>query len=63
MVNINFVPDDYTQSNESRRTNLIYLVLFAVVMIALGGSFVSKITALTSLSAAIRICSLLILYQ
>ncbi|HUT47088.1 MAG TPA: PilN domain-containing protein [Sedimentisphaerales bacterium] len=41
MVNINFVPDDYTQSNESRRTNLIYLVLFAVVMIALGSSFVS----------------------
>jgi hypothetical protein len=41
MVNINFVPDDYTQSNESRRTNLIYLVLLAVVMTALGGSFVS----------------------
>jgi len=41
MVNINFVPDDYVQSNESRRTNLIYLVLFAVVMTALGGSFVS----------------------
>jgi len=41
MVNINFVPDDYTQNNESRRTNLIYLVLFAVVMTALGGSFVS----------------------
>jgi hypothetical protein len=41
MVNINFVPDDYTQSNDSRRTNLIYLVLFAVVMTALGGSFVS----------------------
>jgi hypothetical protein len=41
MVNINFVPDDYAQSNESRRTNLIYLVLFAVVMVALGGSFVS----------------------
>ena len=41
MVNINFVPDDYAQSNESRRTNVIYLVLFAVVMIALGGSFVS----------------------
>ena len=41
MVNINFVPDDYTQGNESRRTNLIYLVLFAVVMTALGGSFVS----------------------
>jgi hypothetical protein len=41
MVNINFVPDDYAQSNESRRTNLIYLVLFAVVMAALGSSFVS----------------------
>jgi Tfp pilus assembly protein PilN len=41
MVNINFVPDDYAQSNESRRTNLIYLVLFAVVMTALGGSFAS----------------------
>ncbi|MBN2592295.1 MAG: PilN domain-containing protein [Sedimentisphaerales bacterium] len=41
MVNINFVPDDYTKSNESRRTNFIYLVLFGVVMIALGGSFVS----------------------
>jgi sensor histidine kinase YesM len=41
MVNINFVPDDYAQGNESRRTNFIYLVLFAVVMIALGGSFVS----------------------
>lgn len=41
MVNINFVPDDYTQSNESRRTNFIYIVLFGVVMIALGGSFVS----------------------
>jgi Tfp pilus assembly protein PilN len=39
MVNINFVPDDYIQSNESRRTNLIYLVLFAVLMTALGGSF------------------------
>ncbi|MHC4557255.1 MAG: PilN domain-containing protein [Planctomycetota bacterium] len=39
MVNINFVPDDYVQSNESRRTNLIYLVLFAVVMTVLGGSF------------------------
>ena len=41
MVNLNFVPDDYAQSNESRRTNLIYLVLFAVVMTALGGSFAS----------------------
>lgn len=41
MGNINFVPDDYVQGNESRRTNLVYLVLFAVVMTALGGSFVA----------------------
>ena len=41
MVNINFVPDDYVQNNESRRTNLIYLVLLLAVMIALGGSFVT----------------------
>jgi Tfp pilus assembly protein PilN len=39
MLNINFVPDDYIQNSESRRTNVIYLVLFAVVMAALGGSF------------------------
>ncbi len=41
MVNINFVPDDYIQNTESRRTNLIYLVLLFAVMIALGGSFVT----------------------
>ncbi len=41
MLNINFVPDDYVQSNESRRTNLMYLVLLVVVMAALGGSFVT----------------------
>ena len=41
MVNINFVPDDYVQNNESRRTNLMYLILFAVVMTALGGSFLT----------------------
>ncbi len=40
MSNINFVPDDYVQSNESRRANLMCLVLFSVVMAALGGSFV-----------------------
>jgi Tfp pilus assembly protein PilN len=33
------VPDDYIQNSESRRTNLMYLILFAVVMAALGGSF------------------------
>jgi len=41
MLNINFVPDDYVQSNESRRTNLMYLVLLAVAMTALAGSFVT----------------------
>ncbi len=41
MLNINFVPDDYVKSSESRRTNLMYLVLFAVVMAGLGGSFVT----------------------
>ena len=38
MSNINFVPDDYIQSNESRRANLMCLVMFLVVMAALGGS-------------------------
>jgi len=41
MLNINFVPDDYIQSSESRRANLMYFVLFVVVMAALGGSFVT----------------------
>jgi len=41
MLNINFVPDDYVQNNESRRTNLMYLALLAVVMVALGGSFIT----------------------
>ncbi|MHC4482159.1 MAG: PilN domain-containing protein [Planctomycetota bacterium] len=41
MLNINFVPDDYVQNSESRRTNLMYLVLLAIVMAALGGSFVT----------------------
>jgi len=41
MLNINFVPEDYVQSNESRRTNLMYLVLLVVVMAALGGSFLT----------------------
>jgi len=41
MLNINFVPDDYIKSSESRRTNLMYLVLFGVVMAALGGSFMT----------------------
>jgi len=39
MSNINFVPDDYVQNNESRRTNLMCVVLFVLVMSALGGIF------------------------
>ncbi len=41
MLNINFVPDDYIQNSESRRINLMYLVLLLVVMAGLGGSFIS----------------------
>jgi len=41
MVNINFVPDDYIHNNESRRTNVLYLILLVVVMLALGVSFVT----------------------
>jgi Tfp pilus assembly protein PilN len=41
MLNINFVPDDYIRNNESYRTNLIYLVLFGIVMAALGGVFLT----------------------
>ena len=41
MLNINFVPEDYIQNSESRRTNLMYLVLFVVVMAGLGGSFMT----------------------
>lgn len=39
MKNLNFVPDDYVQTNESQRTNILYLVLFLVVMLGLGGAF------------------------
>ena len=41
MVNVNFVPDDYAQGNECRRTNFMYIILFAVMMMALGGSYVA----------------------
>jgi Tfp pilus assembly protein PilN len=41
MLNINFVPDDYIRNNESYRTNLIYLALFGIVMVALGGVFLT----------------------
>ncbi|MHC4114916.1 MAG: PilN domain-containing protein [Planctomycetota bacterium] len=36
MVNINFMPDEYVQSNESNRINLLYLILLAVVVMAFG---------------------------
>jgi Tfp pilus assembly protein PilN len=39
MLNINFVPDDYVQKRESVRTNVMYLILFLIVMIGLGGTF------------------------
>jgi Tfp pilus assembly protein PilN len=41
MLNINFVPDEYIQGSECRRTNLMYLVLLMVVMMALGGAFMT----------------------
>ncbi len=41
MSNINFVPDDYIQSSESHRTNLMYIALFLVVMVTLSGSFMT----------------------
>jgi Tfp pilus assembly protein PilN len=41
MLNINFVPDDYIQNSESQKTNFLYLILFAIVMAALGGIFLT----------------------
>ncbi|MHC4638707.1 MAG: PilN domain-containing protein [Planctomycetota bacterium] len=41
MQNIDFVPDDYVQSSESRRTNVMYIVLFTIVMAGLIGSFLT----------------------
>lgn len=41
MSNINFVPDDYVENNESRRTNLLCVGLLVIVMTALGGAFVT----------------------
>ena len=41
MSNINFVPDDYIQNNESCRTNLIYVFLFVLVMSGLTGCFLT----------------------
>lgn len=41
MININFVPEDYVQSSEFRRTNLMYMVLLFLVMAVLFGSFLT----------------------
>jgi len=41
VLNINFIPDDYIQSGQFRRTNLIYIILFTVVMAAIVGVFVT----------------------
>ena len=41
MGNINFVPDDYIQNNESRRANFMCVILFVIVMAGLVGSFVT----------------------
>jgi Tfp pilus assembly protein PilN len=55
MVNINFVPDDYVQNVESRRTNLMYLVLLLVVMAAIGGTFTTFKIRQRALAAKERI--------
>ena len=41
MSNVNLVPDDYIQNNESRRTNLMYVFLFVLVMSGLTGCFLT----------------------
>jgi len=41
MLNINFVPDDYVQNNESRRMNWMCIILFVIVMAGLVGSFMT----------------------
>ena len=39
MSKIDFVPNDYIQQRESNRANFMYLVLFAVLMLAVGVTF------------------------
>src|SRR5262245_30437483 len=39
MANTSFLPDDYLAERQERRTNLICLTLFAVVMLAVFGAF------------------------
>ena len=39
MTNIDFVPNDYIQKRESTRANIMYLVLFVLVMAGIGSTF------------------------
>ncbi|HIJ67243.1 MAG TPA: PilN domain-containing protein [Planctomycetes bacterium] len=39
MVKIDFVPNDYTQQRQSSRANFMYLVLFMILMAAVGITF------------------------
>lgn len=39
MSNVDFVPGDYHQQRESNRANFLYLVLFAILMSAIGVTF------------------------
>ena len=39
MSKVNFVPDDYVQNSESRRTNMMYIGLFVLLMAVLGSIF------------------------
>lgn len=41
MSKVNFVPDDYIQNSQSRRTNMMYIVLFSLLMVALGSVFMT----------------------
>lgn len=39
MININFIPDDYIQNNESKRTNLLCIGLLSIILVAIAGAF------------------------
>ncbi|MHC5061232.1 MAG: PilN domain-containing protein [Planctomycetota bacterium] len=39
MVKIDFVPNDYTQQRQSGRANFMYLMLFLILMVAIGSAF------------------------
>ena len=39
MSGINFIPEDYVNNRESQRANYFYIVLFVLVMVAIGSTF------------------------